>query len=100
MLKSIKKKLEEAELKNESDNLVYSAEKLVNQDLKDKVTADQKDKVNKLVHELRDAISANNVETMKAKTTELKNALSEISVAAYQSATTTTASFGFYRINW
>jgi molecular chaperone DnaK len=87
-----KKKLEEAELKNESDNLVYSAEKLVNQDLKDKVTADQKDKVNKLVHELRDAISANNVETMKTKTTELKNALSEISVAAYQSAAAATAS--------
>ena len=87
-----KKKLEEAELKNESDNLVYSAEKLVNQDLKDKVTADQKDKVNKLVHELRDAISANNVETMKAKTTELKNALSEISVAAYQSAAAAAAS--------
>jgi molecular chaperone DnaK len=83
-----KKKLEEAELKNESDNLVYSAEKLINQDLKDKVTPEQKDKVNKLVQELREALSANNAETIKTKITDLKNALSEISVAAYQAAAT------------
>ena len=49
-----KKKREEAELKNESDNLLYSAEKLINQDLKDKVTPEQKDKVNKSIQELKD----------------------------------------------
>jgi molecular chaperone DnaK len=87
-----KKKLEEAQLKNESDNLLYSAEKLINQDLKDKVTSEQKDKVNKLIQELKDAISANNVENIKTKMTDLRNALSEISVAAYQSAAATTAS--------
>lgn len=81
-----KKKLQEAELKNESDNLIYSAEKLINQDLKDKVTSEQKDKVNKLIQELRDAIPTNNVENIKAKVTDLKNILSEISVAAYQAA--------------
>ena len=84
-----KKKLQEAELKNESDNLIYSAEKLINQDLKDKVSSEQKDKVNKLVQELRDAHSSNNIETIKAKITDLKNALSEISVAAYQAAAAT-----------
>src|SRR3954469_2072298 len=87
-----KKKIEEAQLKNESDNLLYSAEKLINQDLKDKVTSEQKDKVNKLIQELKDAISANNVENIKTKMTDLRNALSEISVAAYQSAAATTAS--------
>jgi molecular chaperone DnaK len=87
-----KKKLEEAQLKNESDNLLYSAEKLINQDLKDKVTSEQKDKVNKLIQELKDAISANNVENIKTKMTDLRNALSEISVAAYQSAAAATAS--------
>jgi molecular chaperone DnaK len=87
-----KKKLEEAQLKNESDNLLYSAEKLINQDLKDKVTSEQKDKVNKLIQELKDAISTNNTENIKTKMTDLRNALSEISVAAYQSATTATAS--------
>lgn len=80
-----KKKREEAEIKNESDNLIYSAEKLVNQDLKDKVTAEQKEKVNKSVQELKDSIAANNVDTIKTKITELKNILAEISTAAYQS---------------
>ena len=80
-----KKKREEAELRNESDNLIYSAEKLVNQDLKDKVTAEQKDKVNKTVQELKDSISSNNIDVTKAKITDLKNVLAEISTAAYQS---------------
>jgi molecular chaperone DnaK len=81
-----RKKIEEAQLKNESDTLIYSAEKLINQDLKDKVTSEQKDKVNKLTNELREALSANNTETIKSKTTDLKAVLSEISVAAYQTA--------------
>lgn len=80
-----KKKREEAELKNESDNLIYSAEKLINQDLKDKVSTEQKDKVNKLIHELKESLSTNNAENIKSKVTELKNALSEISTAVYQS---------------
>ena len=70
-----KKKREEAELKNESDNLLYSAEKLINQDLKDKVTPEQKDKVNKSIQELKESITANNADTIKTKITDLKNAL-------------------------
>ena len=89
-----KKKREEAELKNESDNLIYSAEKLVNQDLKDKVTAEQKEKVNKSVQDLKDSISANNVDNIKAKITDLKNVLAEISTAAYQSVQQNTPSTG------
>ena len=84
-----RKKIEEAQLKNESDTLIYSAEKLINQDLKDKVTSEQKDKVNKLTNELREALSTNNTETIKSKITDLKAVLSEISVAAYQTAATT-----------
>jgi len=79
-----KKKREEAELKNESDNLLYSAEKLINQDLKDKLTPEQKDKVNKSIQELKESITANNVDAIKTKITDLKNALAEISTAAYQ----------------
>jgi len=86
-----RKKIEEAQLKNESDTLIYSAEKLINQDLKDKVTSEQKDKVNKLTNELREALSTNNTETIKSKITDLKAVLSEISVAAYQTAAAATA---------
>ncbi|MEM3095207.1 MAG: Hsp70 family protein, partial [Nitrososphaera sp.] len=81
-----KKKKEEAEVRNEADNLIYAADKLVKQDLKDKVRPDQSERVNKLSQELRDAISSNNVDTIKAKIQELKNVLAEISTAAYQSA--------------
>ncbi|MEW6603147.1 MAG: molecular chaperone DnaK, partial [Thermoproteota archaeon] len=81
-----KKKKEEAEVRNEADNLIYAADKLVKQDLKDKVKPEQAEKVNKLTQELRDAISSNNVETVKTKVQELKNVLAEISTAAYQGA--------------
>lgn len=81
-----RKKKEEVELKNEADNLIYAAEKLVGQDLKDKITADQSAKVSKAVQELREAIASNNAEAIKAKTQELKTVIGEISTSAYQSA--------------
>jgi molecular chaperone DnaK len=81
-----KKKKEEIELKNEADNLIYAAEKLVSQDLKDKVSAEQSAKVSKAVQELREAVTANNPDTIRAKLQELKTILGEISTAAYQSA--------------
>jgi molecular chaperone DnaK len=81
-----KKKKEEAEIRNEADNLIYAADKLVKQDLKDKVSPDQVEKVNKLTQEIRDAIASNNIENIKAKIQELKNVLGEISTQAYQSA--------------
>src|ERR671911_293168 len=81
-----KKKKEEAEIRNEADNLIYAADKLVKQDLKDKVSPDQVEKVNKLTQEIRDAIASNNAENIKAKIQELKNVLGEISTQAYQSA--------------
>jgi molecular chaperone DnaK len=82
-----RKKKEEAEIRNEADNLIYAADKLVKQDLKDKVSPDQVEKVNKLTQEIRDAIASNNIENIRAKLQELKNVLGEISTQAYQSAT-------------
>ncbi len=81
-----KKKKEEAEIRNEADNFIYAAEKLVKQDLKDKVQPEQAEKVNKLTQEIRDAIASNNLEGVKAKVQELKTVLGEISTAAYQGA--------------
>jgi molecular chaperone DnaK len=89
-----KKKKEEAEIRNEADNLIYAAEKLVKQDLKDKVSPDQVEKVNKATQEIRDAISSNNTENIKAKIQELKNILGEISTQAYQSAGASSAQAG------
>jgi molecular chaperone DnaK len=86
-----KKKKEEAEVRNEADNLIYAADKLVKQDLKDKVKPEQAERVNKITQELRDAIASNNLESVRAKIQELKNVLAEISTAAYQSAGATSA---------
>jgi molecular chaperone DnaK len=81
-----KKKKEEAEVRNEADNLIYAADKLVKQDLKDKVKPEQAERVNKLTQELRDAIASNNLEGIRVKLQELKAVLGEISTAAYQGA--------------
>src|ERR671912_396739 len=89
-----KKKKEEAEIRNEADNLIYAADKLVKQDLKDKVSPDQVEKVNKLTQEIRDAIASNNIENIQAKIQELKNVLGEISTQAYQSAGASSAQAG------
>src|SRR5213079_3407811 len=55
-----KKKREEVEVKNEADNMVYAADKLVKQDLKDKIKPEQADKINKAAQELKEALSSNN----------------------------------------
>jgi molecular chaperone DnaK len=87
-----KRKKEEAEVKNEADNLVYAAEKLVKQDLKDKIKPEQADKVNKSGQELKDAIASNNVDNIKAKMQELKNILGEVRAEAYKAAGAPSAS--------
>ncbi|HJU79821.1 MAG TPA: molecular chaperone DnaK [Nitrososphaeraceae archaeon] len=81
-----KKKKEEAEVKNEADNLVYTAEKLTQQDLKDKIKTEQVEKVNSSVKELKEAISSNNIEDIKKKIESLKNIIGEISTEAYRTA--------------
>ncbi len=87
-----RKKKEEAETRNEADNLVYASDKLVKQDLKDKIKPEQAEKVNKAAQELRDAIASNNIESIKAKIQELKNILADVSAEAYRSASTASAS--------
>ncbi len=87
-----RKKKEEAETRNEADNLVYASDKLVKQDLKDKIKPEQAEKVNKATQELRDAIASNNFENIKAKIQELKNILADVSAEAYRSASAASAS--------
>ena len=81
-----KKKKEEAEVKNEADNLIYTAEKLTQQDLKDKIKPEQIEKVNNAVKELRESVTSNNIEEIKKKIEGLKNIVGEISTKAYRAA--------------
>ena len=61
-------------------------QKLVNQDLKDKIKPEQVERVQKASQELKDAMTSNNNEITKAKIQELKNILGEISTEAYRAA--------------
>ena len=81
-----RKKREEAELRNEADNLVYTADKLVKQDLKDKITGEQAEKVNKAVASLKEAIAGKDAALIKTKVDELKNILGEVSAQVYKAA--------------
>src|ERR671910_242470 len=84
-------KKEEAEIKNEADNLVYSAEKLITQDFKDKIKPEQTEKINKVVQELKDVIASNNIENLKSKIKETKDLLAEISTEIYRTVGATAA---------
>ena len=86
-----KKKKEEAEIRNEADNLVYSAEKLITQDFKDKIKPEQTEKINKVVQELKDVIASNNIENLKSKIKETKDLLAEISSEIYRTVGATAA---------
>jgi molecular chaperone DnaK len=80
-----KKKREEAELRNNADNLIYTAEK-TKKDLGEKLTEDQRTKVDAAVTALKDALATNDLEKMKAKSDELTKVLQEVGTAVYQQA--------------
>jgi molecular chaperone DnaK len=81
-----RRKREEVEVKNEADNLVYAADKLVKQDLKDKIKPEQADKINKAAQELKETLSSNNIDNIKTKTQELKTIIGEVSTEVYRTA--------------
>ena len=75
-----RKKKEAAEARNEADTLVYSVEKTL-KDLGDKVTAEQKRKVEEAKDALKKALEGSDVAEIKAKTEALNQALHEVSTA-------------------
>ncbi len=82
---SDKEKRDRIDLKNQADSLAYQAEKQMS-DLGDKVTADDKSKIEGLVKELRDVIQAENFDAIPTKKTELEQALYQITTNLYQQA--------------
>ena len=80
-----KKKREEADMRNTADNLVYTAEK-TKTDLGDKLTADQKAKIDAAVTALKDALASNDTAKMKEKSDALSKVLQEIGSVVYQQA--------------
>ncbi len=78
-----KKRKEEADIRNEADNLYYQTEKIL-EDLGDKVDAADKEQVNRAREELKSALDSNSLEDMKNKTQELQKLLNDVSAKVYQ----------------
>jgi molecular chaperone DnaK len=80
-----KRKREEAETRNNADSLIYTAEK-TKKDLGEKLTQDQKNKIDTAVTELKDALAGTDLDKMKTKSEELTKILQEVGTAVYQQA--------------
>ena len=83
-----KKKKEEIDIKNEAEGYIYTTEKLVNQDLKDKIKPEQVIKVNDAIKELKDVLEKGSAE-IKPKLDALKSIVNEISTELYKNVTPT-----------
>ena len=79
------KRQEEIEIRNNADSLIYTSEKTLDE-LKDKVSEDEKTKVEGLVAELRELIAGDDIDAIKAKSDELSNVIQEIGAKIYQQA--------------
>ncbi len=80
-----KKRREEVDAKNEAENMVYQAEKLINEN-GDKLPDDDKNTINTKVAALKEAISKNDADLTKAAKEDLQKALYDVSAKLYQQA--------------
>jgi len=80
-----KKRAEEAELRNIADNVIYTAEK-TKKDLGEKLTQEQRNRIDAAVTDLKDALAGSDLDKIKGKSEELKRVLQEVGTAVYQQA--------------
>ncbi|MEA3254237.1 MAG: Hsp70 family protein, partial [Candidatus Altiarchaeota archaeon] len=80
-----KKRKEEIEIRNNADSLVYMTEKTISE-LGDKITKEQKDKVDPAMKALKDALAGKDTEEIKKKTDELSKVIQEVGASVYQQA--------------
>ncbi|MHC1623148.1 MAG: molecular chaperone DnaK, partial [Candidatus Methanospirareceae archaeon] len=80
-----RKRKEEVELRNQADSLVYTTEKTL-EELGDKISKDQKEKVERAKDTLKESLKGTDMAKIKADTDELTKALHEVSAVVYQEA--------------
>jgi len=80
-----KKKKETVDLKNEAESFVYTAEKLLTQDLKDKLTQEQGIKISEAIKELKEVLDKDS-EQIRPKLDALKTIVNQISTELYKNA--------------
>ena len=80
-----KKKKEAVDIKNEAESFVYTTEKLVNQDLKDKIPQEKGIQITDAIKELKDVLSQD-AEQIKPKLEALKTIVNEVTTELYKNA--------------
>ncbi len=78
-----KKKKQEVELKNQADQLAYSIEKLL-KDSGDKISSEDRGKLEGLVKDLRDAINQDNIQRVKLLFDQLQKESMRVGQSVYQ----------------
>ena len=80
-----RKKKEEAEIRNNADSLIYTAER-TKQDLAGKLSAEETGKIDAAVTELKNALASNDMTAVKAKSDAIQKVLQEVGTKVYQQA--------------
>ena len=78
-----KKKREEVDVRNQADQMVYQTEKNI-EEMGDKLSAEDKSKLDAAVGRLKEAIKSENVDEMKASTESLNTVWNEMASKMYQ----------------
>ena len=81
-----KKKKENVDIKNEAESYIYTTEKLVTHDLKDKISQEKGIKVTDAIKELKEALGKDTDE-IKTKLDALKAIVNEITTELYKNTT-------------
>lgn len=80
-----KKKKENIDIKNEAESYIYTTEKLVNHDLKDKISQEQGIKITDAVKEVKETLEKEPAE-LKLKLEALQTLVNEITTELYKNA--------------
>ena len=80
-----KNRKEKIEIRNNADVLVNSTEKTL-EELKDKLSSEDKEKLETAVKELKEALTGDDLDNIKAKSDSLSQVLQQISTTIYQQA--------------
>jgi len=78
-----KKKKEAIDIKNEAESYIYTTEKLVNHDLKDKIAQEKGIKISDAVRELKEVLNKD-AEQIKTKLDALKSLVNEVTTELYK----------------
>ena len=77
-----KKRKEEADVRNEADQFIFMTKNSLDE-LKDKISEDEKNKVNAKVQALEEALKGNDIEDIKAKKSELEKEAQSLAQRVY-----------------